>query len=59
MATVTITCVSNSDGTMTVKSTDTAGLYIIVPDPRAQERIENAHWAARHVKDFVQSILYP
>ena len=58
MATVTITCVSNSDGTMTVKSTDTAGLYIIVTNPKDTNTVSNAHWAARHLKDFVIDQLY-
>ena len=59
MATVTVTFVSNTDGTMTVKSTDTAGLNMIVSDPRDHERNENAHWAARSLKNFILAQLYP
>ena len=58
MATVTIACVSNSDGTMTVSSTDTAGLKVIVTNPTGPNDVNNAHWAARHLKDFVLAQLY-
>jgi len=55
MATVTITATSNADGTMTIKSTDVGGLYIVITTPND----ERTHTWPKHLQDFIRGTLYP
>ena len=58
MATVTLAFTSNADGTMSVTSSDTAGIKLTVDAPIASRKDYNPTWK-RLVLDFVIGTLYP
>jgi hypothetical protein len=58
MAVVTVTATSNADGTMTVTSTDTAGLKIVVLNPGNESSGNDLKWV-RPLANFIRGSLYP